>query len=326
MTDKSVNFSEMQDDLEFDDGQMIMLGVKEFGISPSEMRFILAMERGELDGDTVDLDAKKGKKHYGSPLKKKNPDKKHLAGQHDQGLHRPGGRRVPSGKPVSESLKVTGYRDVREKVERAISLIDSVHGDGKLPKVDVIASEIGEDHGHLKFTDDSLTEIEYIVVNEKVIGGLSAGEMHSEMTAAHEIGHLLDLKGMGENWETRGSQKWDANWEAYHEAITDSPEVRELEDMFARPHLYKGKVEIDGNILEAHPDSSCVRYYLQNHEGFARAYAQYIATKTGDPAMNSQLDSMRGELFYGKRQWSAENFKPIEKALDNLFAAQGWIK
>ena len=57
----------------------------------------------------------------------------------------------------------------------------------------------------------------------------------------------------------------------------------------------------------------------------ARSYAQYIATRSQDPAMLKELDASRdpGKTPYYAAQWADDDFEPIAEAYDALFAALG---
>jgi hypothetical protein len=68
-----------------------------------------------------------------------------------------------------------------------------------------------------------------------------------------------------------------------------------------------------------------IEYSLQDKEIFARAYAQYIAEKSGDVILKEELASKtRSKIF--QTQWSEKDFKPISEAIDKLFEEQGWSK
>ena len=62
-------------------------------------------------------------------------------------------------------------------------------------------------------------------------------------------------------------------------------------------------------------------YLLTGREQFARSYAQYVATKTGDTTLLAHIAANRP----GMEQWTAADFHPILQAFDKLFAARGWI-
>lgn len=71
-----------------------------------------------------------------------------------------------------------------------------------------------------------------------------------------------------------------------------------------------------------------MQYALKTEEAWARAYAQYIATKSGNAAMLAELNAARNRIVDGRyfaTQWADEDFEPIMDAIDELFQSQGWI-
>ena len=65
-------------------------------------------------------------------------------------------------------------------------------------------------------------------------------------------------------------------------------------------------------------------YLLKPRELWARSYAQYIVTKSGDPLLLAELDRIRkGPEPW--RQWTDAEFQPILKQMDKLFRKKGWV-
>lgn len=67
-------------------------------------------------------------------------------------------------------------------------------------------------------------------------------------------------------------------------------------------------------------------YLLLPEEQWARSYSQYIAIKTKNAVLLSQikecLDSKDETVRY--EQWQYDEFLPILNAIDNLFVLLGW--
>lgn len=63
-------------------------------------------------------------------------------------------------------------------------------------------------------------------------------------------------------------------------------------------------------------------YYLRPREMFARAYAQYIALRSGDEVMLDQI--LRRKADFPGTQWDDADFGPVAKAFDELFTARRW--
>ena len=76
-------------------------------------------------------------------------------------------------------------------------------------------------------------------------------------------------------------------------------------------------------------DPAIIAYSLRTEELFARSYAQYIATKSGNNTMISQLNQSRSresKPIYYAEYWDDSDFTPISTAFDNIFLEAGWLK
>ena len=197
------------------------------------------------------------------------------------------------------------------------------------------------------------------------------------LTFAHEIGHYLDNAGIGRTkksegyppdgqWPTQKAARANVNWtpantpaEAAMQkvmgALVKSRAATELRDM-ANQAAAKGYIEIPrrlpegfrmgGDKLGLKPlppyqyaaSPAWFKYAHSDIELWARAYAQYIAVRSGDLAMMAQL-RMQQETYTDAAaqkwqtpelaipvQWQDDDFEPIAQAIDELFAALGWKK
>ena len=69
-------------------------------------------------------------------------------------------------------------------------------------------------------------------------------------------------------------------------------------------------------------------YWLLPQELFARAYAQWVAWKSGDRRMLDQVDARMDDEQSPRialSQWPIGEFLPIAQALDILFRDRGWL-
>jgi len=182
------------------------------------------------------------------------------------------------------------------------------------------------------------------------------------MTMAHEVGHFLDHAMFGRDYyfttedmvdgeatlygddskllaistnpdEARAFQLW---WQAVQDSDTYE-QMQELEPGFA----YEGA---DGNLIRISEfdykhwpmetilrtefyrfKPSTVSSWKQISEYFARSYAQYIATRSGDPWMLNELESERvlKRRGFAPTQWEDDEFEPIADAFDELFESLG---
>lgn len=139
-----------------------------------------------------------------------------------------------------------------------------------------------------------------------------------EFTVVHELGHWLDNKVFGDDLrygsQALGSQAWK-DWRAAVDATT--------------PTNYLQRVL---GVISSDPGQAAlathVRYMLDPKEQFARSYAQWIATRTDDAILRSNLLMFQGAQNYTLRayQWDDAEFEPIGAALDRIFKEAGMLK
>ena len=181
----------------------------------------------------------------------------------------------------------------------AFEAIHSVHGDGPLPPVgiDTVSHFDGGKQGQYNSGDTSVT--------------VARNGVHPVATAVHEYGHYLDHHGLGDAGEGFASDRSHDDTRALLNEIYNSPEAAQLN--------------------AAHDDADAdvrrhLGYLMQGHELFARAYTQYIAHKSGHPALTAAL-AEEAPTHVGKMsQWSKESFAPIAARFDEMFAKKGWLR
>lgn len=183
--------------------------------------------------------------------------------------------------------------------------------------------------------------------------GLNA---HPLNTLAHEVGHWLDNQalgrveeffGPGHHPQPRGffitqSYRGSPALEQWAATVKSSPTYERLRTWRdGRPGDGTVPVGANGRHLE---------YLLSTHETFARSYAQYVAVRSGDPAMMAELRRMQAAATYGPVSattkfnlkpmghtpdpnswdypvvWQDAEFEPIAAAFDRMFEEMGWRK
>lgn len=115
-----------------------------------------------------------------------------------------------------------------------------------------------------------------------------------ELTYLHEVGHHLDNTVFRNGSGLVGRQKMGPA-SGLMKAIKNSPEFKDWTYW---------------------PDG---RYYASGSETFARGYAQWIATRSGDESLLAQVAS-RNDM------WTPETFEPVAAAYDTLFSSKGLIE
>ncbi len=112
------------------------------------------------------------------------------------------------------------------------------------------------------------------------------------------------------------------------DAIDASPYAARLRDMMSNPSKYTVNAPDpvrEDRTVEVVPNRAYLDYLLSPEELFARAYAQYIASRSEDPEMLEELDRRREEHEGGyPQQWPDAEFAPIAGAFDAMFGGLGW--
>lgn len=196
-----------------------------------------------------------------------------------------------TGKPVSEALDVRLTGRLKESTDRALSLIDKIHGDGDLTTIPIKRSASRRNGGafyYRAFPNPEPVEIK-----------ISTSSSHPTLTTLHEIGHFIDHDGLGMKG-SKESRRPGSEMLSVLEAAAGSKSIQHM---------------------AASMPFSMRRYYLSPEEIWARAYSQYIIEKSGDPVAVAELRAVTDGT-----QWDQEDFRPIAEAIDELFINQGWMK
>ena len=211
------------------------------------------------------------------------------------------GRFAPGRKPVSalHNLHANLSDEQRAVIAHTHAAIDKVHGvpaDAPFAEAGVVSNPRMKG-AKAKYMKGPLTgdiEMKPGVTNE-------AGLLE-------EVGHHLDHQMGGRDFASKGNDLKGVN-----EAIERSAAVKDLN---RKARSAEGRKDaVSANLREA----------AQPEEKFARAYTQYIATKSGDEKIMAQVKKDRSSPYFGKQKyWSDEDFSPILKAFDSHLEKQQW--
>jgi SPP1 gp7 family putative phage head morphogenesis protein len=196
-----------------------------------------------------------------------------------------------SGTPVSDALDVKiRAMAVRSEVLASIAAIGKVHTDGKLPRIPITAA-VGR---------GAIGVYCHNILRKATRIGVRATGPWKHLTTAHEVGHFLDhqsvdIPGVFASEKSAALAKW-------RDAVKQSAAYQEIAALSGEKNQ---------------------NYFLSRRECFARSYAQWIATRSGDAAMLAELDRVAAST-QPWRQWKSDDFAPIASALDAVFAAKGW--
>lgn len=198
-------------------------------------------------------------------------------------------------------------KEVGVAVRRTFALIDQVHNvpDG-LAKLPIRTNRSLKSQAVYEYYDAPDGE------KPKQISVNPDRSQHLELSFTHEFGHYLD------------SQVFDRRSGATKEMLALRDAIYDTEAMKTLQVIAESSVNSKAVTRRA-------SYYFSKTEAFARAYAQYIAMKTQDPELVSQVN---GILTYDRTlnnvypysQWGVKDFEPVYHAFDKLFASKKLLK
>ena len=234
------------------------------------------------------------------------------------------------GMAVSEALDPHAVRGtVQSALPHVTAAIDRVHGAAGLPPTDVgMLRDDDERGGYYKAGSD----------RDRIF--LRTGWEHPHLAAAHEVGHLIDRRGLppSDKMATAEPATWTREMHALWRPIEMSERWRMLQKeryeaerdlillerkMAAAPNVEAKDVEakesLERRIQQVH-------YLMLTREVFARAYVQWIAWRSGSTPMLDEVDAtlkMRPPWYL--EAWNHDEFLPIAAAFDRLMEDRGWV-
>lgn len=195
---------------------------------------------------------------------------------------------------------------VRGAVSRAARSIDAVHTDGPLPQSYISQTSslqlLGSFNPWVK--DAPIT--------------ISSAGKHPDLTACHEIGHYVDLWGLGKGQCQLTHGMLPSEIEAEKRSKYGSEHSTEMDELMSAIMESTTLATIRAR------SGMYYRYLERRRECFARAYAQFIAVESRDKTLIKQLNRQRQER--NLNQWTIKEFRPIRNAFRNLFRKKGWMK
>ena len=222
----------------------------------------------------------------------------------------------PSGKPISTALNIKPGGQA-QNANDTLKVIDSVHGDGNLPTIDIYTKRAKSYNAQLICTKNPNVRDSYKATEINV----SQQGKTPMCSIAHEVGHFIDLSGMGT--DSRFSSSFDKNglMGDWWKAVTSSNIYKELDKIYKTGLLTLS----DGSTVRV-TKKRHVKYLLDPTELWARSYSQYITTKSGNRVMLNELNDIREDEDAYPTQWDDDDFIEIMNAIDRLFVGLGWMK
>ena len=186
--------------------------------------------------------------------------------------------------------------DLRRGANEAVRAVRRVHGDGPLPTIPVEQTNDPTIRG--SFRADPITGDATDIKLSEVDADWPA------LTAVHEIGHFLDHSGLSKK------------------GVTDSDDLESKKESTPTMQAVMQAIRASKRyaLLQGDP------YLTHEAELWARAYAQYIAWRSGSSVLKAQLDKVLTHEEQAERvtQWPYDEFVPIARAIDKLLMSRRW--
>jgi hypothetical protein len=204
----------------------------------------------------------------------------------------------------------TVEKPIKKVFNYSIDTIDSIHK-SHVNFTDITVRESNDRHfrGALLYSPE--TGIPY---------SLEITKQNNEkpITIFHEIGHLIDLMGIGTTGQFE-SEHTDGIFSTLLFLAISTPEIKRLNNIVIADVIqYKG-LSLPLPLRTRHT----LEYLLQRHEIVARSYAQYIVEKSKSQKLHKMLQNRRNDSKFGG-QWSTQNFAPLLTEWDNILNSIGW--
>lgn len=218
----------------------------------------------------------------------------------------------PAGRPIGPVVQVPPG-PASDTVREALAAVDAVHGDGYLPPLPVRPTRGRREIGRYEY--DRRGRPLRLTVNP--------GSDRPHLTVVHELGHVLDHQALGRPGRFASET---GNIPDVMRAIAQSEAVRMLKSRQGRRQARVTRP--DGSRFVVALERRVVAYLLEPKELFARAYAQYIAVRSGHPELRAQLDRERRAMLPGMvyhTQWTDADFEAISQAIDRELRRNRWV-
>lgn len=274
----------------------------------------------------------------------------------------------PKGVPVTAAMAYDKAMRGMDKVKRALAILDGVHGDGALPTIPVGNKDILKKlNVRAKGVDKA--QAFYAHGTRPIALGFGTKILQNlpNMGVWHETGHFLDNAGLGragfasEGFMSGASPEQRSAMTDLMKALRETRTMQSLHawDLVGPPDDPRkaGLPNLAARGLNLRTMTALRehgKYLRKSNETFARAYAQYIAVKSGDAAGLAEIRKLqRGGAAFTNRTvgkdtppgfkvldgeemtpgtwefpwaWQDDEFQEVERAFDRLFDAMGWRK
>jgi hypothetical protein len=216
---------------------------------------------------------------------------------------------TPSGLPIGRAFEIPpGF--IHDDLRQAVSIIESVHGVDELPRIPLYGTSFPTVVGDTRVRRGRFT---FAPDGSAVSIAVELDQDHRILTTLHEIGHFLDLVGLGTRGRFESALRRGALAE-WRTAIAETSAVRTLVER---------TFDDDPRIAAE------ARGQLAWQELWARSYAQYVINRGGQSGLPSGIDAFRSTTLspvYLPLHWLDDDFTGVGESIDSVFRRLGWRK
>ncbi|MES2467621.1 MAG: phage minor head protein [Verrucomicrobiota bacterium] len=192
---------------------------------------------------------------------------------------------------------------VPSTTDTAMAIVAQVHSDGGLKQSPVLGEKMSDAWGRYdRITTQQRRAVDPFDYDSRI--RLNPGSPHPLQTLVHEVGHKIDYEVIRE----------------IRDSLKNPPAIQIRADIVAalKATARAGDIAALGN--------DGYRFYLQKDvEWFARGYAQYIAQRSGHPALNAELEAQRVHKDARRLTvWDEADFASVMPLFDKLMVTLGW--
>jgi len=158
--------------------------------------------------------------------------------------------------------------------------------------------------------------------------GIGTGAQDNPVTTfTHEFGHYMDFEVLhGTEYLVSAAAK--AAQEQWVARIKAGETLTGATEELAAWYSAANSPELRARIGAAYsPGGKLHRYFLSPEEMFARSFEQWVALRSGDPALVAEIHNKWRTLNYSTdHYWTDDEFTPIAEALDEYFTRKGMLR
>jgi SPP1 gp7 family putative phage head morphogenesis protein len=220
----------------------------------------------------------------------------------------------PPTNAIEAAFDVKLKGKLKDEADIAFAAIDAAHAVPNLPRIPMETGRLG------KSIEAAYERTKF---GGKAIGiKIRAKADHPALSLLHEIGHFLDHQGHNKPgtflMETAAGRK-------LLKVLEQSAAAKSIEAL--QQQYLRLMVERGSSMGAIRSVSAQFEYYLRPKELWARAYAQWVAVKSGNKTLLKQLDAARARkpgLPYIACQWDDDEWKAIAEAIEEHMKEAGW--